>query len=1026
MRRLLKYIAIAFGLVLVYQILLFPGTVRYLTKSILEGATRAKIDLEVERSSLVYGFDIRNIKLRSENGDPILTAARLRLSWFLPGFLAGHIGLRQLGLYDATIYATEKGGVWNLNSLSSGKEKKPEEKKKAVPREPREAIRTYLPIKLYGDIRLDNVSVIYSSETAGQAANIQGIDFRLAFITKTFTSIPLNTDALDLFQTLVVAVNPYGPIHIQYSNGNKINGDLNLSFRLFRQNESGSGVFSSILDLDTSDLTLERFGYAPVQPTLVAHYHTSYDQKEDALLFRNFELGYGGRQWLEFRARVEQLQSGKPRMELSVLRSEINLNEPGQFLSLLTNGRIRLGGYLSLYPFVLRGPLENLEFDAVLDGRNLTFATTTLHSVPSLTLKASGGINLFETLPFLRPPEDYNSEEAKKNLAYGMIHKLDLQELSGGYNGATLLAQGSIRPEEGVNAQVRLNSFNLGQFLSPYLTGLAGADLTAHSTESFDDLAVEGTVTLAGGRYAIGRSRSGINNLSLYTSGQILLKKEFTRIEVERLTLQGRSEAGLPFLNLAGNATLEFAEGKQSYDATVASLSLEYAPLMTTLPARLRYPIAPYGAYLREGLQLHANASIRSEKENTSINSNGNITVPAISQDPLQLTVDTNISPGNLGIPLVQISGLRGALHTTLTGHLNTSGDLQPYLQFRMSLARDQMLPVHENVSIQGNVNVNLDINPQIARGGIYIKDLDIQVNTGDCSVIDSPACKRLRIEKLNLSLPIEHSMALKDPVRLSETSSGLALTDTGFRQSPNLTVRFMASSHTPGGTFKPESYFYLGSLDPSKGYGLSARIDYRRNVFMIDWIDARIYKPKDAKTGELWVPDGTIQGRRIFFNAANLAPANMEYAGFLQLHNLNLAPFFPDSDSTFDGIVSGDLSITGRDLSDPIRNTNLRLSVYRISEEFTGFAVRLLLPSDVLAYAVNNTLKIPAIQVELKGGLIYTSVKVERPTGLSLSLLVRPSEEEIRQERIPLAEFLERARSESSRFARETSTAQE
>ncbi|MCB1169087.1 MAG: hypothetical protein KDK25_02075, partial [Leptospiraceae bacterium] len=334
--------------------------------------------------------------------------------------------------------------------------------------------------------------------------------------------------------------------------------------------------------------------------------------------------------------------------------------------------------------------------------------------------------------------------------------------------------------------------------------------------------------------------------------------------------------------------------------------------------------------------------------------------------------------------------------------------------------------PVHENVSIQGGVNINLDINPSMAVGGIYINDLDIQVNTGNCSNPESPACKRLRIEKLNLNLPIRHNMAMKDPVRLSDTSSGLALTDTGFRSEPNFSVRFVASSHTPGGTYKPESYFYLGSLDANKGFGMSARVDYRRNVFMIDWLDARIYKPRDPDTGELWVSDGTIQGKRIFFNAADLAPANMEYAGFLQIHNLNLAPFFPDSDSSFDGIVSGDLSVTGRDLSDFIRNTNMRLSIYRISEEFTGFAGRLLIPNDVIAFAVNNTLEIPAIQVELKGGLIYTSVKVKRPSLLSLSLVVRPSEEEIRQERIPLAEFLERARTESTRFAREAGSGQE
>ena len=168
---------------------------------------------------------------------------------------------------------------------------------------------------------------------------------------------------------------------------------------------------------------------------------------------------------------------------------------------------------------------------------------------------------------------------------------------------------------------------------------------------------------------------------------------------------------------------------------------------------------------------------------------------------------------------MVQIAGLRGALNAPLTGSLNTSPSLQPYLQFRLNLAREQMLPVHENISIQGGVQINLDVNPQMATGGIYINDLDIQINTGNCQNTQSPACRRMRIEKLNLNLPIRHNMALKDPVQLSDTSSGLALTDTGFRHDPNFTVRFVASSHTPGGTYKPESHFYLVAVVDNKEF---------------------------------------------------------------------------------------------------------------------------------------------------------------------------------------------------------------
>ncbi|MCB1171871.1 MAG: hypothetical protein KDK25_16100, partial [Leptospiraceae bacterium] len=304
--------------------------------------------------------------------------------------------------------------------------------------------------------------------------------------------------------------------------------------------------------------------------------------------------------------------------------------------------------------------------------------------VPTLDLKAQGAINLFEALPFLNPPESYDREAEKRKLAYGLVHELQVESLSGGYNGSQFQATASIVPGEGVDADVRIQGFNLGQFLAPTVTGLAGLNLKARSTESFEELEFDGTLNIGGGRYALGRSRSGINNLNLAAAGRLLLKDEETSISIERLNLQGYNETGLLFLALAGSADLNFQKGAQTYDARIGRLALNYAPLMATLPARIRYPIRPYGAYLKEGLILSLQTSVQSREEGTSIQGNGNLTVPAISQDALNLSVQTDLSEGRIGIPMLRIAGLRGALNATLSGSLNTGERLQPYLQFRL------------------------------------------------------------------------------------------------------------------------------------------------------------------------------------------------------------------------------------------------------------------------------------------------------------------------------------------------------
>ncbi|MCB1171200.1 MAG: hypothetical protein KDK25_12730, partial [Leptospiraceae bacterium] len=410
-----------FIIVLLYQILLHPRTVEYIVKTVVEARTRSSITLNIQRSSLIYGFIIHDLKVNTETGDPIVEIPELKLTWFLPGVLAGHAGIRELGIYDARVYVTEKDGVWNLDYLSTGQPAEKKTPKKPATKEPRESIDTYLPLKLYANLDIRNLQFHYSSQTEGQTLDASGLDIRLAFITNTFTSIPLNTRALDLFETLVVAINPYGPVRISYHNGNNLDGDLTLSFRFFRQTVDGQGIFSSLLNVDTTSLTLSRTGYADTNPGLVAQYQTSYNEEEDALLYRDFNVGYNGRHWLAFEARVNELTRERPRIELSMLRSEIDLNEPGRFLAMLTNGRIQLGGYLSVYPMSIRGPLDRMEFSIQAQGNGIFIrGNAGSHQVPTLDLKAQGAINLFEALPFLNPPESYDREAEKRKLAYGL------------------------------------------------------------------------------------------------------------------------------------------------------------------------------------------------------------------------------------------------------------------------------------------------------------------------------------------------------------------------------------------------------------------------------------------------------------------------------------------------------------------------------------------------------------------------------------------------------------------------------
>ena len=93
-RRFAKIIIVLFGVILAYQILLYPATVQYILEKTVPMVTRSRLHIDVRRSSLLHGFHFQDIQLNTENGDPIVSIPELKLTWFLPGILAGHVGIR--------------------------------------------------------------------------------------------------------------------------------------------------------------------------------------------------------------------------------------------------------------------------------------------------------------------------------------------------------------------------------------------------------------------------------------------------------------------------------------------------------------------------------------------------------------------------------------------------------------------------------------------------------------------------------------------------------------------------------------------------------------------------------------------------------------------------------------------------------------------------------------------------------------------------------------------------------------------
>lgn len=998
-----------------YQYVTRPSFVEEKTRAVIENNTGVSAAYHVVSSSLFFGFDIRDIDIKDrKTGIPIIKAGRLRLSLFLPSILIGHIGIRDLALEKPEIYLINTDGVWNYEALT-GKPSPPPEKKPSSPLPP--SINTYLPLKLYANVHIDDLAFHYQVQTGERktSLDVSNVSARLAMITDTFREIPLNLGLLNLFDTLIFALNPDGPVRISFTDNNSIQGEMKLSWFLYRDTGRGETEFVSRMRFDSAKLFASSAGELPLPFGLGFYYDTAYDAPADRLLIRSIRLSHDQDPWIDLKARVDHASEETRELSLDILESRIYLDSLSPLLQIFLGPYARISGTAALAPLSIRGRLDRVFLKGNIQGQNLFFSNGGVsHDLRDFRINIDASMNLYEVLPFLEKPEGYKSDT---KLAFGMFYSLSLPELRCVYNGASLVANAVIEPEKGIDGTLHLVNLPIDVFTAPALTGSVYADLSFHSNEQFNYLDFAGTAGIAGARYAIGRSRSGVNNLDLNANGRLTFGSPFG-VEIGGLNLSLRNAAGEEAASILASGRMAFGGG-QSYDIQIKELRIDYARLHPMLTGNLQYSLFPYRTYLSEGISLNVNINYRSAGNTSALVADAKLSIPYLHINDLRIKTNSEFSPDEIKVNQFEISALGGALYGSAQGRLfrpAPDSGLKPEMTLVMGLAQEQLIKVHENIAIQGIFNLEVALTPSEARGRITMSSINLEYTRGSCENRNSSACLVWRIEGLNFDLPFRHNLEMTQPERLSGRPAGSYITAYTSAYRPNLSIRFIASNFSPRGEYMPNAFFYTGALTDDKGPGLSAAIEYRNNVLFINRIKAQAYTRKTTvarKTESLeWIKKGDVDGKDIFFNLADLNTEHMEFGANLQIKDLDLEPYMPRNQSDFDGIISADLSVSTSSLLDTIGSTTMRLAVHQISPQFSGFAARILMP-ELIASAVQSTLKISSMLVELRGGLVYTSISTGRGSGI-YSLFIKPSAEDIKEERIPLAQFLTRARNEA------------
>lgn len=1015
-KRIVALLAVGF-LLLFYHIAFFPYVLEAALKSSVHRFTEARLELSVRRAGLVFGFVFDKVRLSDrKTNQPIFEAKSVRLKLALHSLLIGHVGLRELGLYDARVNLVETDGRWNYEALTGkpGAEvAKPAEDSGPLP----EVISVYLPIKLYANLILHNFSFYQEAGPPRQRkiVRVENVNFRLAVITKTFRSIPLSADAVSLFDTLMIGLNPHSPIRVHFDGQPAVQGDLKLTYLLYRDEGREGPEFVTRLHVDTSALKIGRRGSIHLPVGLAIDYDTIYQSNRDRLLIRKLSVRHHSSEWLSLSARIEQAATPQRKLSLEVTGSQIRLGPLHRLLSVATGGRVPyFQGTVALAPLRIEGSLERLTLSGTITGNGIVYRSKGLPEsrINGLSLRFTSDMDLYRALPFLKRPENY---DAVGSLAFGVLHNLRVSALHANYNGAAVFANARVLPS-GLTAFLKLARFRIDDWGYNYAWGFLDGTCTYGSNIRFTAQKFDCRLQASDTRYLVGRSRSGRNQITLNTKGTIRSVGGGSRIDLNSVDLRMRDEDENPTLDLRGALLMAFGGG-QTYDLRLDAMSLDYDRLKPTLPGSLQHSLLASEFYLRNSPKLTTRTFTRITANGTTLRTDTELLPGFMPGEKIRVTADMDFGKKSMVVRKLDVKGLSGALSVFAKGKLLKLPDdsWDPDLVFNFAYKSERPLELYQGTLLSGVMKADADIKQGRAIGRLDLEGLNVEQRLGNCANLQSAECVRYLANGIEMKLPIDHRLRVTNPPRLTD-GSDYYLTGGPQAGRANFRVRFVASSHNPRGEFVPHSHFYIGGLSPDLTDGLVANLSYRNNILRVAGLEIQSYRPMVGPNKSIsWKKQGGIYGKRIFFNVADLNPDRMEYSAFLQIKDLDLEPFLPKSRSGYDGIVSADLEVVGHSVTDPLLNTDLRLSVYRLSPEFSGFVTRLVMPGPIAETIVNRTLEIPSIKVQLAGGLVYSSIAIRREA-VGLGLLIRPGSDEIKQERIPLALFLANARSEARR----------
>jgi hypothetical protein len=433
----------------------------------------------------------------------------------------------------------------------------------------------------------------------------------------------------------------------------------------------------------------------------------------------------------------------------------------------------------------------------------------------------------------------------------------------------------------------------------------------------------------------------------------------FARVDINKLTLTLFSPAtGKNALDIAMNGDVEL---KPSMNGKIKISKFRFIkdPLLDMLPASFKKSLA--GVPLTKPLDMTLGVAFSMGKSIIKAGLDILIKVPDFDVNDLAITAD--VIQDNKA-KRVTLNGFHvGSRERNLSIDAKGTVDLKTPpmsdsdLALSIKLDMPKVKKIYGDMMIGGLVDISAKVKGDLKKGkafgAIKIEKFNLKNEKS-----------KLAVEDMNMNFPFEYYFTprYKGESRITMDKSSV-IDNENFKEKENFSIRSVKAKH------------------PSRDIQFEFVKDFAATMFFRD-------NTFELAKLRAYVLDGSLYGRDILFNLADMKPANMEYRLVLDVTNVDIGKLDnPDpAAKQRDAELSLNANFVGKGLEFKKEFTPRGyINIYKIGEKFANKLMKGLSSTKgesklgIAQPIVDNTMTVKGFNFNLDKGLVYTTVSFDR-----------------------------------------------